>query len=202
MDKIEIIDIDKKLARRIPEPPDEPVWFAMSAPYSRELKAKAELDARGVENFVPMHDTVVVKGGVKKKMRVPVIHNLIFVRLSRGDMKTLKQSLRIIQYKTNLREGRNVPIVVPDKQMADFMLVCESADSAVYSPEQMQIPAGARVRITQGKFAGVEGIFVKMTGRRGGCVVVEIPFVANAATAIIPPGSIEVLGDAADAPKK
>ena len=34
-------------------------WFAMSAPYRRELKAKEMLDNAGIENFVPMTRAII-----------------------------------------------------------------------------------------------------------------------------------------------
>lgn len=195
MDKIEIIDSERRLARRILPPPDEPRWFAMSAPYSRELKAQAELEARGVENYVPMRCELVTKGAVKKKVMVPVIHNLIFVHSTKEKIQNLKRSIPYLQYRTNREDGKNVPIVVPEKQMQDFMLICGSTDAGakVYAPGEIDIPKGARVRITGGDFQGVEGMFVKLAGKRGRCVVVQIPVVANAFTAMISPDCVEVI---------
>ena len=40
-----------------------PVWFAMSAPYRRELRAKEFLDSKGVECFIPMKEALVERPG-------------------------------------------------------------------------------------------------------------------------------------------
>ena len=43
--RFEIIDEERRLVRRAAPPKEEgTVWFAMSAPYCREMKAKALLD--------------------------------------------------------------------------------------------------------------------------------------------------------------
>lgn len=196
-DKIEIVDLEKKIARRILPPPDEPRWFAMSAPYRRELKAQAALDEKGIENYVPMRYEIVVKGAMKKKMLVPVIHNLIFVYCKKETIQNAKQSIPYLQYRTNREGDKNVPIIVPDKQMKDFKKVCDSYDEQIrfFLPGELNVTKVTRVRITEGKFAGVEGTFVRLAGKRGRSVVVEIPFITNVATAIIAPEDVEVIGD-------
>ena len=56
----------------------------MSAPYQRELKAKAALDKLGIENFVPMrYQAVRKRTGSMARELLPAIHNLIFVRGSK-----------------------------------------------------------------------------------------------------------------------
>lgn len=196
-DKIEIVDPEKKIARRILPPPDVPKWFAMSAPYRRELKAQAALGEKGIENYVPMRYEIVVRGAVKKKMLVPVIHNLIFVHCTKETIQNAKQSIHYLQYRTNREGGKNVPIIVPDKQMEDFKKVCDSYDEQIrfFLPGEIDIAKGARVRIIGGEFTGVEGTFVKLAGKRGRSVMVEIPFITNVATAIIAPEYVEVIED-------
>lgn len=34
--------------------PNEILWYVMSSPFRREMKAKALLDAHQIENFIPM----------------------------------------------------------------------------------------------------------------------------------------------------
>ena len=59
---------------------DEVCWFPMRVTYNRELTVKKELDALGIENFVPMHYELREKDGARKRVLVPAVHNLIFVR--------------------------------------------------------------------------------------------------------------------------
>lgn len=170
-------------------------WFAMSAPFRKELAAKSQLDRRSIENFVPMHYTVRTRGGRKRRECVPAIHNLIFVRSTKADIQTAKQEIGFIQYLTRRENGRNVPIVVPDEQMQQFIAVSGTLDEKlVYlRPDEINLSCGTSVRILGGPFDGVEGIFVKVQGHRSRRVVVLVEGIAAVATAEIEPDLIEIL---------
>ena len=195
MDRIEIVDEERKIARRVPPEPEVPQWFAMSAPYSRELKVSEALTAMRIEHYVPMHYEIIQKGAIKRKLLVPAIHNLIFVHARRSEIQAAKSGIAYLQYHTMPSGDRRIPIVVPDKQMSDFMRVCgfTGAGAKIFAPAELQIPAGARVRIIGGELNGVEGRFVRLGGRRNRSLVIEIPFVASAVLATISPDLIEVL---------
>lgn len=195
MDNIVIVDEEKKLARRVKPAEEKPAWYAMSAPYSRELKAKAALDELHIECYVPMRYELVQKGRLKKRMLVPAIHNLIFVHALRSRINEVKRKIDYLQYRTTVKEGRNVPIEVPLKQMDDFRKVCESYNEKVkvLLPGSVSLAKGTRVRVTGEEFEGVEGVFVKVAGNRGRSVVVEIPGVATVISATLSPDLIEVI---------
>ena len=174
----------------------EIVWFAMSAPYRRELRAKAFLDSRNIECFVPMKQAVIEKRcGIKSKELVPAIHNLIFVRTSKEQIKTLKQGVDFLQYRTMPSNGKNHPIIVPDKDMAQFIAVTKASnDGIIYlRPEEIDLEKGTKVRVHGGTFDGAEGYFVKIKGKRNRKVVLLIENVAAIALADISADLIEVL---------
>lgn len=57
------------------------VWFAMSAPYSKELEAQILLQSYNIESFIPLcYKIIERKDGCKMRKLVPAIHNLIFVK--------------------------------------------------------------------------------------------------------------------------
>lgn len=195
MDKIEIVDFERRLARRVREAPEQPAWYVMSAPYCRELKAREALGELGIECFVPMRYELVQNGRLRKRVLQPVIHNLIFVYERRSRLNEVKRKLGYLQYRTTVMEGRGVPIVVPPKQMEDFRRVCESENEKVrvLLPGNVSLEKGTRVRVTGDEWNGVEGVFVRVAGQRGRSVVVEIPGVAAVMTATISPDYIEVI---------
>ena len=174
-----------------------PVWFAMSAPYCRELKAKELLDSKGVENYVAMHYVVKDRCGCKTRVLEPVIHNLIFARGLKKRIQEVKTGVDYLQYLTMVEDGRRVPMIVPDWQMEQFMKVCDTHNSGLrfFKPGEVNISQGARVRIIGGEFNGVEGVFIRLAGNRSRSVVVEIPMVASVATTTISPDLIERLED-------
>lgn len=196
-DRIEIIDEERKLARRVTPPPEEEVWFALSAPYRREAKAQELLDSKGIDNYVAMHYETVVRRGIKKRVRVPVIHNLVFAHCTRSTIDAVKKGVPYLQFHTTHKDGKNVPIVVPDGQMEQFMKVCDTMDSDLhfFGPGEVNLAKGTKVRILEGQFKGIEGTFVRVAGVRSRRVVVEVPLVVYVATAYVAPEDLEILSD-------
>lgn len=179
-----------------PQEDDKVVWFAMSSPYRRELKAKFYLDGKNIENFVPMRYEIVKKrSGTKKRELVPAIHNLIFVHTSKNIIKQLKQGVDFLQFRTVPQNGKNIPIIVPDKQMKAFIAITESKNEELLflRPDELQAEKGTRVRVHGGTFDGTEGLLVKIRGKRNRRVVVEIEGVASVVLAEISPDLIEIL---------
>ncbi len=158
-------------------PVADAVWYAMSAPYHRELQAREWFGERGIETFVPMRrEIVTLRDGHKSHKLVPAIHNLIFVHTTSGIMRELKPRLPIVQYLTHPVDGRNRPILVPEAQMQQFIRVSNSDDDRLLylRPEELNLRHGTPVRIIGGPFDGVEGTFVKVQGVRNRRVVVQL----------------------------
>lgn len=174
---------------------DVPMWFAMSAPYRKEAEAVRLLDLKGIENYLPMQYRIFTnKSGKKVRKLVPVVSNLLFARTTRAYLQEVKTGVSFLQYRTRPENGRNVPIVVPDRQMQQFIAVCETHNEhLIYlQPDEINLSKGTPVRIIGGAFDGVEGLFLKVKGARAKRVVVQIDGIA-VATAEIEPQYIEVI---------
>jgi transcription antitermination factor NusG len=175
---------------------EKAVWFAMSAPYRRELRAKQFLEERDIECFVPMRYAIVEKGyGIKQRKMVPAIHNLIFVHTTKERIKRLKQGVDFLQYRTKPVNGKNIPIIVPDKQMSQFITATKefNEDIIYLQPDEIDLRKGTRIRVHGGTMDGAEGIFMKIQGKRNRRVVILIEGVTAFATAEIAPDLIEVI---------
>ena len=175
---------------------DRIVWFAMSAPYRRELKAKERLEGMGIECFVPMAKAVVERRGIKRRETVPAIHNLIFVHTTKNIIKQAKQGIEYLQYRTKPCNGKNTPIIVPDREMEQFITITNARMEEItyLQPDEIDIKKGTRVRIHGGTFNGTKGIFVKIKGKRNRRVVVLIEGLAAVAiNAELSPDIIEIL---------
>ena len=173
------------------------LWFAMSAPYRRELIAREFLDKKGIECFVPMKEALVEKpGGVKRRQMVPAIHNLIFVHTTKETIKNLKQGVNFLQYCTRPLNGKNIPITVPEQQMQQFIAITNSKNERItyLRPEEVDIKKGTKVRVHGGVFDGTEGYFVKLLGKRSRRVVMLIEGITAVALTEISTDFIEILG--------
>ena len=176
------------------ESAQEPVWFAMSAPYCNEMRAKLLLESKNIECFVPMcYKIVESRQGVKSRKLVPAIHNLIFAHTTKERIQEVKSGVKYLQYRVKPENGKNVPIVVPDEQMAHFMTVCASDNENLkyLLPSEVNLERGTKIRIVGGYFDGLEGRFVKVKGIRSKRVVVTLEGLASVALAEITDGLIE-----------
>lgn len=79
--------------------------------------------------------------------------------------------------------------------MEQFIRVSRTGDDGlVYlKPEEINLGKGTRVRILGGAFDGVEGLFLKVKGRRSRRVVVLVDHVSAVAVSEVSPDLIEVL---------
>jgi len=151
-------------------------WFAMRVTYRREMKVKAELDALGVEAFVPMR-RIMQRGSRLKNTLEPAIHNLIFIHASEDRVQALKRSRPELQYMVRRMDGKAEKLVVPDRQMNDFMKICtESAGFVEIVPaEEVQFKPGQEVLVVAGPLQGIRGFFRRVEGHRARRLVVSIP---------------------------
>lgn len=146
--------------------PNEVRWFAMSSPYCREMKAKELLDSHGIKNFIPMVRKQVVVDDELETKETPAIHNFIFVHDSYNSIMAVKKGLAYLQFIL----APNSPLIVPDRQMEDFIHFYESG--AYQEPEfldarQMsELRPNAKVVIGDGPFEGLEGYFQRVTGAK------------------------------------
>lgn len=173
-----------------------PVWFAMSATFGRSLQAQQVLLKKGIENYVPMRwDVITQSKGRKIKKLVPAISNLIFVCSVWTGIRESMTAMPWLMLQTSPREGRNVPIIVPDRQMEHFIRVTENdGNRPIYlHPSEINLHEGERVEVLGGPFDGVEGIFINSRGKRKKQLIVEIPHIIAAKIVIEEYDLIKVL---------
>ena len=181
---------------------DPKTWFPMRVTYQREMKVKAELDRLGIENFVPMRYKVVESqnGGDTELRRVlvPAISNLIFVRSTQERMSELKRRNEVLEplrYMMDYTASQEHAIMtVADEEMENFMRVASRTDDSVVFLDNETVVGkeGKRVEIMGGVFEGVTGVIRRV--KRCKRVVVEIEGVASVAIAYVPAGVLKVIG--------
>ena len=176
-----INDSDSPLAGR------ELHWYAAYTRPNREFAVKGQLDGLGVENFLPTEELVRETPFGRKKAVAPLIHGMIFIRTDRATSFSLINDhfLRIVYLKD---AGGRRSLVIPDKQMSDFMFVLDVAGSGVEVLNK-DLRQGDRVRVVKGPLAGLEGELIRVRGHKR--VVIRIEGVASIATTYIPGSHLE-----------
>ena len=183
--------MEEKIIKKIEE---VQLWYPLRVTYNRELKVKADLDALGVTNFVPMQYRREERNGRMVKRLVPSVHNLIFVKMTPREMIEYKKTTSLpIRYIMNRETHR--PIIVPNHEMENFIKVAGTyEEQLIYlNPNPGDFAKGERVRVIGGPFAGAEGIFIRVKGDRR--VLINIPGVVAVASTFIHPSMIEKITD-------
>lgn len=179
----------------------EVAWYPMRVTYGREVKVKQALDDLGIESFLPMHYELVDPGdGNKKRMLVPAIHNLIFIHDSREDitlLKTTRREFQPLRYITKhyAEDSVHSILTVPDGQMQNFMRVASVQDDSVMFLDAGDYlnKVGRRVEITEGYFAGVQGVVKRI--KKNKHVVVQLEGLAAVAITYVPASCLRELDD-------
>ncbi len=165
----------------------------MRVTYGREQIVKEFLDTIDVETFLPMTERVRRVGNKIVHENVPAISNLIFVHSDKKTIDTLKHTraqaepLRYMTRPVRTDCGMiNEIIVVPDRQMDNFIQVASAPDDqrTFLTADDLHGHAGDCVVISSGPFAGVEGVIKRIKGNRR--VVVEIAGVAGVCINFVP----------------
>jgi ribosomal protein L24 len=184
-------------------------WFVLRVPFRNELKVRDGLRRAGFRAYVPMQWQVQTVRGCKERKLVPAVSALVFV---------FGEEEAIGLYKTRCKDtvywmmtdcsGKRDKMIVSEKAMNDFIRITEQSERSVtyFRPEELQLDKGDRIRIHGGAFDGVEGILIKVKGKREKQLVVSIPDLAVAAVSVKPdvvevvslqrPASHNILGDA------
>jgi transcription antitermination factor NusG len=162
-------------------------WFAAKVKYQTEKKIKVWLDEMIVENFIPFTTVVIERNGQKMRKEKPLVPGLLFVRTNYLKALSLPVDSKItMNYMRNLETHQL--LVIPDKQMADFMFLLDFSESAL-KVENTNLKRGDRVRVIKGDFAGVEGELIRIKGHKR--VVVRLEGLFSLATTYIPDTFLE-----------
>lgn len=159
-----------------------------------ETVVKQKLEDSGLRYYQAMKTVVKTLKGKKFISNEPVIPNLLFVY---GDKEMITPHTTVgskFQFVYNRCSGKQADcLIVPTKAMEDFIRVAESnINSQIFTPEEIQLTQGQRIRMIGGTLDGVEGYFVKRKGCRRKTLVVMLDGLLGV-SAEVEPDMIELL---------
>ena len=196
-------ELDDSMGRDTTMCGDPKMWFPMRVTYQREMKVKAELDRLGIENFVPMRYKVMESqndgDSELRRMLVPAINNLIFVRSTKERVSELKRTNEVLEPLRYMMDRtascEHTIMTVADREMENFMRVASRTDDSVMFLDEETVVGkeGKRVEIMGGAFEGVTGVIRRV--KRCKRVVVEIEGVASVVIAWVPVTLLKECGD-------
>ena len=179
------------------------IWFVLRATYGRTKQACKELKAKNIITYVPMGCVIKEINGKKKRVKTPLLPNVIFVYTTRALIQEFvkrpaptSEYLKYYLDKTKDIEektGLNPPVTVEENDMRNFIRVTSLNNEhvMVITPQRCHYKSGDIVRVTEGQFKGVVGKVVRVAGQQR--VAVNVEGVCTVVTAYIPSDFITIL---------
>ena len=165
-------------------------WYPVRVFFGRAELIKTALSDADTEYFYPTRLVEKPTPAGLQFVPEPLVRSLIFVRTTRENLHLLRTKFggTISPY---YDKAEHMPLVVPDKQMDQFIKLCEMRDSGLeyLGGDDPKYHEGDRVRVTEGIFKGFEGHVKRIRHDRK--LIVTIEGVAAFATRFIPPSCLE-----------
>ncbi len=155
---IELANSGEQLARTIAAPAVTSAvpncWYAAYTCAHHERRVAEQLEARGVEYFLPTYRSIWQWKDRRKDLQLALFPSYVFVRMR------LRERLRVLQVPgvVDLVSFGGIPALLPDLEIET--LRSGISDAVKIEPHPYR-RVGRRVRIACGPLAGIEGILVR-----------------------------------------
>lgn len=190
-------------------PSENQQWFVLRVSYGRIIKAKAVVEAKGFECYVPMRYKEVKKHDKKRIITEPILPSFLFVHVTAEQVETLIHDNKVVtnesrallsyyfDHTIHLQDtpDRNPPLTIRDAAMNNFIRLTSIKNPhiiPVTSPN-IQFKLGDNVVVTEGEFKGIHGRVARIAGQQR--VVVELFESYQVASAYIPKGAIKIINE-------
>ncbi len=190
-------------------PNENKQWFVLRVSYGRILKAKAFVEAKELECYVPMRYKEVKKQGKKRIITEPLLPSFLFVHATVEQVVTLLYEIKVssdesrtlLSYYFNHtihcqdNPKCNPPLTIRDEAMDNFIRLTSIKNLHIIpvTTEIIQYKLGDMVIVTDGEFKDIHGRVARIAGQQR--VVVELFEGYLVATAYIPKDAIKIIND-------
>ena len=181
-------------------------WFVLRVSYGRVIKAKAFVETKGLECYVPMRYKEVKKQGKKRIITEPLLPSFLFVYAAVEQVNSLLQdkNIKVLENRALLsfyydhtshcenEPNKNPPLVISNAAMDNFIRLTSIKNSHIIpvTSDRIQLKLGDYVVVTEGEFKDVQGRVARIAGQQR--VVVELFDGCFVATAYIPKNAIKL----------
>ena len=175
-------------------------WFVLRVSYGRIIKAKAFIEAKGLECYVPLRYKEVRKKGKKRIITEPLLSSFLFVHASAEQVVSLLQDKSIKPFENRAllsyyydhtshcenAPTKNPPLVISASAMDNFIRLTTIHNPHIIpvTSENIMYKLGDEVVVTEGEFIGIHGRVARIAGQQR--VVVELFEGCLIATAYVP----------------
>ena len=180
-------------------------WFVLRVSYGRIIKAKAFIEAKGLECYVPLRYKEVRKHGKKRIITEPLLSSFLFVYATAEQVDSLLQdkSIKAFENKALLSyyydhtshcenaPTKNPPLVISASAMDNFIRLTTIHNPHIIpvTSENIKYKLGDNVVITDGEFKDIRGRVARIAGQQR--VLVELFDGCLVATAYVPKNAMK-----------
>lgn len=142
-------------------------WYVALVRSCQGRKVAGQLNAKGIETFVPVQKVRSQWSDRVKVIYRSVLPGMIFIRCSEElRVSTFGMTDGLTRYMMDFARKDRKPLVVPDKQIADFIHVLRVInDEAEVSVVNVDIAEGDMVRVVRGPLEGFVSECVEVKDR-------------------------------------
>ena len=180
-------------------------WFVLRVSYGRIIKAKALVEAKGLECYVPLRYKEVRKKGKKRIITEPLLPSFLFVHASAEQVDSLLQNKSIkpieniallsyyYDHTSHCEKSltKNPPLVISDSVMDNFIRLTSIHNPHIIpvTSDNIKYKLGDEVVITDGEFKDIRGRVARIAGQQR--VLVELFDRCLVATAYVPKNAMK-----------
>ena len=180
-------------------------WFVLRVSYGRIIKAKAFVEAKELECYVPLRYKEIRKQGKKRIITEPLLPSFLFVHASAKQVDSLLQdksikpleNIALLSYyydHTSHRENaptKNPPLIISDADMDNFIHLTSIHNPHIIpvTSDNIKYKLGDEVVITEGEFKDIRGRVARIAGQQR--VLVELFDGYLVATAYVPKNAMK-----------
>ena len=180
-------------------------WFVLRVSYGRIIKAKALVEAKGLECYVPLRYKEVRKKGKKRIITEPLLPSFLFVHASAEQVDSLLQdksikpieNIALLSYSYDHTSHceksptKNPPLVISDSVMDNFIRLTSTHNPHIIpvTSDNIKYKLGDEVVITEGEFKDIHGRVARIAGQQR--VLVELFDGCLVATAYVPKNAMK-----------
>jgi transcriptional antiterminator RfaH len=135
-------------------------WFALYTKPRFEKKASEDLHALGIENYLPTYKTIRQWSDRKKMVELPLFPSYCFVSIQPSKYLEPLKANGVIKFVW----FNNKPVPIPDKEIEAIKILCGSQLPLELS--SIDFAPGQKVIVSQGVLSGIEGEYVKNSGKK------------------------------------
>ena len=180
-------------------------WFVLRVLYGRIIKAKAFVEAKGFECYVPLRYKEIRKQGKKRIITEPLLPSFLFVHASAERVDSLLQdkNIKAFENRTLLRyyydhtshcenaPTKNPPLIIADTAMDNFIRLTSIHNPHIIpvTSDNIKYKLGDEVVITEGEFKDIHGRVTRIAGQQRALVELFDGYLV--ATAYVPKNAMK-----------